>query len=67
MSGEKSTVTPEGCPLDVRVTGDEKSLMELIVTIADVDPPGDVLTVWGETAILKSPGAGAAVTCREKS
>lgn len=61
------TVTPEGCPLADRVTGDEKLLMELIVTVADAEPPAEVLTLWGETAIPKSPGVGAAVTCKEKS
>jgi chitodextrinase len=45
VSGEKLTVTPEGWPLGVSVTGDENSLIEVIVTIADVEPPGEAETV----------------------
>jgi hypothetical protein len=57
----------EGCPLEVKVTGDEYSLMDVIVTSAEAEPPGEAVKLGGETAILKSPGTGAAVTCRVKS
>ena len=67
VPGEKLTLTPEGCPLADRVTDDEKPLMDVIVTVADAEPPVEVLTLCGETAIPKSPGVGGAVTCREKS
>jgi hypothetical protein len=67
VSGEKLTLTPEGCPLEVRVTGDEYSLTEVIATTADPSPPGETVKLDGETEILKSPGAGAAVTCKVKS
>jgi metal-sulfur cluster biosynthetic enzyme len=61
------TLTPEGCPLADKLTGDEKPLIEVIVAVADAEPPADVLTLWGETPIPKSPGVGWAVTCKEKS
>lgn len=67
VTGEKLTLTPEGCPLADRVTADEKPLIEVIVTVADAELPVEVLTLWGETAIPKSPEIGGAVTCREKS
>lgn len=67
VPGEKLTLTPEGCPLADKVTADEKPLMEVMVTVADTEPPVEALTLWGETAIPKSPGVGWAVTCREKS
>jgi len=65
--GEKLTVTPGGCPLDVRFTGEEKPLREVINTIADAEWPGDAVTFGGETTIMKSLGDSWEVTCKEKS
>jgi hypothetical protein len=67
VEGEKLTSTPEGCPLADKATGDEKPLREVIVTVAEVEPPAEALTLWGETEIPKSPGVGAAVISNEKS
>jgi hypothetical protein len=41
--------------------------MEVMVTTAEAEPPGEAVKLDGETEMLKSPGAGAAVTCRVKS
>jgi len=60
------TLTPEGCPLEVKVTGNEYSLMEVIATTAEAEPPGEAVKLEGETEILKSPGAGSEVTCKVK-
>ena len=66
VSGEKVTLTPEGCPLEVKVTGYEYSLMEVMVTTAEAEPPGETVKLEGDLEILKSPGAGAEVTCKVK-
>jgi len=40
--------------------------MDVIVTIADAELPGEAVIVCGATVMLKSPGGGWAVICKVK-
>lgn len=53
--GEKLTATPEGWPLDDRVTEEVKPFIEVTATVAVVELPALMLTLEGDTLMLKSP------------
>ena len=65
--GEKLTLTSGGCPSAVSVTGEFHPSMEVMATVAEVDPPAAAVTLEGLTEMPKSPGWGCGVTCSVKS
>lgn len=59
---EKAKVIPDGMPVAVRATGEEKPPIDITVTVVEPDPPGGIDRLAEETVIVKSGGGPDDVT-----